>query len=134
MATALAARLHSAFENNGALKLRADHFLVVLSALGTSVTAAEGALIVESLGMDSEGCVDVRKFCAWFEGMEQDPRFAQLLQSLGSKRQNEGTVLPVAGGDDSPPSAQGGIFGEEEVEGHDVFNPNDNGSARVVGD
>eukprot|EP00928_Gymnodinium_smaydae_P031854 TRINITY_DN23248_c0_g2_i1.p1 TRINITY_DN23248_c0_g2~~TRINITY_DN23248_c0_g2_i1.p1 ORF type:complete len:201 (+),score=33.12 TRINITY_DN23248_c0_g2_i1:63-665(+) len=120
MATTLSATLHSAFENNGALRLRADHFLVVLRALGTTVSADEGVLLINSLGIDSEGCVDVRKFCSWFEGMEQDPRFAQFLATLRAKRDE--AAFTFADVDGSQPSGQSSDFDE----GEDGYQDEDN--------
>eukprot|EP00928_Gymnodinium_smaydae_P014286 TRINITY_DN15206_c1_g1_i1.p1 TRINITY_DN15206_c1_g1~~TRINITY_DN15206_c1_g1_i1.p1 ORF type:complete len:206 (-),score=44.92 TRINITY_DN15206_c1_g1_i1:267-884(-) len=132
MATTLTSTLHAAFENNGALKLRADHFLIVLRAFGTTMTADEGALLLDYLGMDSEGCVDVRKFCAWFEGMEQDPRFAQLLQSLGILERSD--VSGEEGDGCQSSSVQSNeVLGEEFARPADV-NPNDGDNFDVVGE
>eukprot|EP00928_Gymnodinium_smaydae_P014285 TRINITY_DN15206_c0_g3_i1.p1 TRINITY_DN15206_c0_g3~~TRINITY_DN15206_c0_g3_i1.p1 ORF type:complete len:203 (-),score=33.12 TRINITY_DN15206_c0_g3_i1:293-901(-) len=114
MATTLATTLHAAFENNRALKLRADHFLIVLRALGTTVSADEGALLIRYLGPDSQGYVDVQKFCVWFEGMEQDPRFAQLLQSLGRSNGEDGEALPLAEANGGQSSGQGSLFVDGE--------------------
>eukprot|EP00928_Gymnodinium_smaydae_P016129 TRINITY_DN16010_c0_g1_i1.p1 TRINITY_DN16010_c0_g1~~TRINITY_DN16010_c0_g1_i1.p1 ORF type:complete len:227 (+),score=45.73 TRINITY_DN16010_c0_g1_i1:90-770(+) len=78
MSKPLSLRLHEAFEAHGALQLPADHFVIILRSLGATVSAKEGRALAKKFRKDAEGhVVDVQKFCAWFTGMEQDPRFAK---------------------------------------------------------
>eukprot|EP00928_Gymnodinium_smaydae_P069963 TRINITY_DN5391_c0_g1_i1.p1 TRINITY_DN5391_c0_g1~~TRINITY_DN5391_c0_g1_i1.p1 ORF type:complete len:315 (-),score=72.83 TRINITY_DN5391_c0_g1_i1:100-1044(-) len=76
MSKPLATRLREAFEAHGALQLPAEHFVIILRSLGATVSAREGKALAKKFRIDPEGHVDVKKFCEWFTGMEQDPRFA----------------------------------------------------------
>eukprot|EP00928_Gymnodinium_smaydae_P069968 TRINITY_DN5391_c0_g5_i2.p1 TRINITY_DN5391_c0_g5~~TRINITY_DN5391_c0_g5_i2.p1 ORF type:complete len:218 (-),score=25.81 TRINITY_DN5391_c0_g5_i2:321-974(-) len=89
MSKPLATRLHEAFATHGALQLPADHFLIILRNLGATVSAKEGRALVKQFRKDQEGHVDVQKFCEWFTGMEQDPRFSQASSSMAAPEASE---------------------------------------------
>eukprot|EP00928_Gymnodinium_smaydae_P006840 TRINITY_DN12436_c0_g1_i1.p2 TRINITY_DN12436_c0_g1~~TRINITY_DN12436_c0_g1_i1.p2 ORF type:complete len:104 (+),score=21.97 TRINITY_DN12436_c0_g1_i1:55-366(+) len=82
MSKTFATSIYEEFEKNGALKMRAENFLTVLRRAGATISREEGKKLVRFLGIDPEGCVDVRKFSAWFEGIEQEPRFKRCVPSL----------------------------------------------------
>eukprot|EP00928_Gymnodinium_smaydae_P004118 TRINITY_DN11435_c0_g2_i1.p1 TRINITY_DN11435_c0_g2~~TRINITY_DN11435_c0_g2_i1.p1 ORF type:complete len:222 (-),score=21.72 TRINITY_DN11435_c0_g2_i1:214-879(-) len=76
MSKTLSTSLYEAFQRHGMLKLRADLFLDVLRSVGAPMSPSEENALIEWLGKDSIGCVDVAKFCARFEGNEQEARSA----------------------------------------------------------
>eukprot|EP00928_Gymnodinium_smaydae_P065795 TRINITY_DN4888_c0_g2_i1.p1 TRINITY_DN4888_c0_g2~~TRINITY_DN4888_c0_g2_i1.p1 ORF type:complete len:217 (+),score=33.87 TRINITY_DN4888_c0_g2_i1:65-715(+) len=117
MSKTFATSLYEVFEENGALKMRADHFLTVLRRAGATISFEEGKKLVRYLGMDSEGYVDVRKFSSWFEGIEQEPRFAQRVPKWSAPSASESMVEAPRFGDDGLPCAQ---ESGESLEGSDV--------------
>eukprot|EP00928_Gymnodinium_smaydae_P092352 TRINITY_DN76202_c0_g1_i1.p1 TRINITY_DN76202_c0_g1~~TRINITY_DN76202_c0_g1_i1.p1 ORF type:complete len:219 (+),score=35.59 TRINITY_DN76202_c0_g1_i1:60-716(+) len=88
----LATILHEGFEKNGALRLPADHFLLILRRAGATISYNEGVKLIRFLDVDDMGCVDARKFCAWLEGMEKDPRFSKLVPTALAPRNADETL------------------------------------------
>eukprot|EP00928_Gymnodinium_smaydae_P059588 TRINITY_DN4296_c0_g2_i1.p1 TRINITY_DN4296_c0_g2~~TRINITY_DN4296_c0_g2_i1.p1 ORF type:complete len:217 (+),score=33.99 TRINITY_DN4296_c0_g2_i1:54-704(+) len=74
--------LYEAFEKNKATVLKADHFLIVLRRLGATISAEEGSALIKWLGTDAGGRVDVRKFCSWFDGIEDEAHLPVTLETL----------------------------------------------------
>eukprot|EP00928_Gymnodinium_smaydae_P069967 TRINITY_DN5391_c0_g5_i1.p1 TRINITY_DN5391_c0_g5~~TRINITY_DN5391_c0_g5_i1.p1 ORF type:complete len:218 (-),score=38.00 TRINITY_DN5391_c0_g5_i1:321-974(-) len=101
MSKPLATRLHEAFATHGALQLPADHFLIILRNLGATVSAKEGRALVKQFRKDQEGHVDVQKFCEWFTGMEQEPRFSQSSPTMAAPwaLENHGANDPMTSGE-----------------------------------
>eukprot|EP00928_Gymnodinium_smaydae_P065797 TRINITY_DN4888_c0_g4_i1.p1 TRINITY_DN4888_c0_g4~~TRINITY_DN4888_c0_g4_i1.p1 ORF type:complete len:219 (+),score=32.19 TRINITY_DN4888_c0_g4_i1:65-721(+) len=117
MSKTFSTSLYEVFEANGALKMRADNFLTVLRRAGATISLEAGKKLVRYLGMDSEGYVDVRKFSSWFEGIEQEPRFAQRMPRWPAPGASESMVEAPRFGDDGLPCAQPS---GESLEGSDV--------------
>eukprot|EP00928_Gymnodinium_smaydae_P005684 TRINITY_DN11942_c0_g1_i1.p1 TRINITY_DN11942_c0_g1~~TRINITY_DN11942_c0_g1_i1.p1 ORF type:complete len:235 (-),score=39.95 TRINITY_DN11942_c0_g1_i1:240-908(-) len=140
MSKAFADVLYEGFENNAALRLPADHLLLILRRAGATISVSEGAKLIRYLGVDAMGYVDARKFCAWFEGIEQEPRFAKLLQTaLAPRSADEDAEMTLQPQRESSHSADAsdapsGTYeqGNEEVHGAPYLN--DDGADHLVGE
>eukprot|EP00928_Gymnodinium_smaydae_P052117 TRINITY_DN35879_c0_g1_i1.p1 TRINITY_DN35879_c0_g1~~TRINITY_DN35879_c0_g1_i1.p1 ORF type:complete len:235 (-),score=31.58 TRINITY_DN35879_c0_g1_i1:13-669(-) len=138
MATPFATRLHETFETHQALCLHADDFLTVLRRAGATISVDEGAALVKKFRKDSGGRVDVQKFCAWFTGIEQEPRFAQTVSTSVEHDVSENTHAHLEQSDneiaesssDTSGDQSGGLWQGHEG-GHNEENADD---AHAVGD
>eukprot|EP00928_Gymnodinium_smaydae_P069964 TRINITY_DN5391_c0_g2_i1.p1 TRINITY_DN5391_c0_g2~~TRINITY_DN5391_c0_g2_i1.p1 ORF type:complete len:227 (-),score=48.63 TRINITY_DN5391_c0_g2_i1:69-749(-) len=141
MSKPLATRLREAFEAHGALELPADHFLIILRTLGATVSAKEGKALAKKFRKDAEGHVDVQKFCEWFTGMEQDPRFAKQEPTSSAhgalENRDEAHLVPDVDVGDQPSDANLAPMGGPEDgqgAGQDEENLNDEGAVGSEGE
>eukprot|EP00928_Gymnodinium_smaydae_P069965 TRINITY_DN5391_c0_g3_i1.p1 TRINITY_DN5391_c0_g3~~TRINITY_DN5391_c0_g3_i1.p1 ORF type:complete len:264 (-),score=62.19 TRINITY_DN5391_c0_g3_i1:207-953(-) len=130
MSKPLSTRLLEAFEAHGALQLPADHFLIILRTLGATVSAREGAALAKKFRKDAEGHVDVQRFCEWFTGMEQDPRFAEQKPTSLSPGalENPDAAGSASDVDVGAQPAEANSSSTEQVEA----NPGDDGAVELV--
>eukprot|EP00928_Gymnodinium_smaydae_P005685 TRINITY_DN11942_c0_g2_i1.p1 TRINITY_DN11942_c0_g2~~TRINITY_DN11942_c0_g2_i1.p1 ORF type:complete len:232 (-),score=49.07 TRINITY_DN11942_c0_g2_i1:239-898(-) len=127
MSKPFASVLYEGFENNAALRLPAEHLLLILRRAGATISAEEGAKIIRWLGVDSMGCVDARKFCAWFEGIELEPRFSHLALTAQVPRgadEDVAAALPSQSG-----SSQSAAASDARSAGHEQGNEAVHGAA-----
>eukprot|EP00928_Gymnodinium_smaydae_P006941 TRINITY_DN12479_c0_g1_i1.p1 TRINITY_DN12479_c0_g1~~TRINITY_DN12479_c0_g1_i1.p1 ORF type:complete len:230 (+),score=40.25 TRINITY_DN12479_c0_g1_i1:49-690(+) len=137
MPKSFASVLYEGFENNAALRLPADHLLTILRRAGATISAHEGAKIIRYLGVDSNGYVDAGKFCAWFEGIEQEPRFANLVPiALTSSESVEAALRPESGssGSNDASDAQRGQVEQGVGAAHGTANLDDDGADHLGGE
>eukprot|EP00928_Gymnodinium_smaydae_P076382 TRINITY_DN59402_c0_g1_i1.p1 TRINITY_DN59402_c0_g1~~TRINITY_DN59402_c0_g1_i1.p1 ORF type:complete len:258 (-),score=43.99 TRINITY_DN59402_c0_g1_i1:155-928(-) len=74
MSTPFGEKLRRTFGRHGVNKLKAEQFLNMLRGTGFAITAHEGAKLVNYLGTDSEGFLDMENLCSWFDRGESDSR------------------------------------------------------------